>query len=223
MAKFLGAPTSGSVAGQTYSHNRAGQYIRNRRSPVQPQDTSRRGEVRGFLTTASAAFSALTHDQVEAWNTSAQGVVVTDSLGQSLTLTGHQLFVRINSQLLNLGQPMISDPPSDFSVFSFAILSAVATDAPSFILTLDAAVPADSFLLIAASPQRRNGRSFENSFSQIMVADNADTAAINIAAAYAARYPEALVAGNVIFLRIIAVSPTGVTSAPVIRKVPVGG
>ena len=43
--KFLGQPSTGSMAGQTFSHNRAGQYIRNRRAPTQPIGTGRRGVI----------------------------------------------------------------------------------------------------------------------------------------------------------------------------------
>ena len=95
--KILTAPSSGSIAGTTYSHNRAGQYTRNRRSPVQPVGTGRRGVIRAAFGAASSAWGALTPIVQANWTAYANGHPYTDSLGQSIKLTGHQMYVAVNT------------------------------------------------------------------------------------------------------------------------------
>lgn len=109
--KFLGPPSSGSIAGTTSSHNRAGQYTRNRRSPVQPVGSGRRGFVRSALGAASAGWAALTDVQREAWTTFAAAHPITDSLGSSVVLTGQQMYVRCGTSLLNVNEDLPVDPP----------------------------------------------------------------------------------------------------------------
>src|SRR6516162_7143681 len=104
--KFLGVPSSGSIAGTVFSHNRAGQYQRNRRAPVQPVGTGRRAFVRANFSAASTAWAALTAANQAAWIAFANSHPITDSLGQSITLTGQQMYVAVGAQLLNCGQTL---------------------------------------------------------------------------------------------------------------------
>ena len=101
--KFLGNPSSGSQAGTTYSHNSAGQYTRSRRTPVNTVGTGRRAIVRANFSSASKAWSGLTGSQQAAWAAYAAGHPYVDSLGQSIVLTGHAIFVAIGSNLQNVG------------------------------------------------------------------------------------------------------------------------
>lgn len=124
---------SGSIAGTVSSHNRAGQYKRNRRAPVQPIGTGRRAQVRGAFSAASSAFSALTTAQQDAFTSFAASHPITDSLGQSIVLTGHQMFVRIAASLLNVGQALPTAPPASTSppsimpvTFAFSVATGIA-------------------------------------------------------------------------------------------------
>ena len=109
--KVLTVPQSGSMQGTTASHNRAGQYLRSRRSPCQPVGTGRKAAQRSNFGGASSAWSGLTDAQRAAWSSYAAGKPVTDALGQSIPLTGQQMFVSINAQLLNCGQAISLVPP----------------------------------------------------------------------------------------------------------------
>ena len=109
--KYLGAPQSGSQANTTASHNRAGQYYRNRRSPVQPVGTGRRAFVRSSFGAASAAWAALSGAAQASRIAYANSHPITDSLGQSITLTGHQMYVGVGVSLLNVGQALPTAVP----------------------------------------------------------------------------------------------------------------
>lgn len=113
--KYLGMPSSGSMAGTVFSHNRAGQYTRNRRAPVQPIGTGRRAFIRATFGAMAGLFASLSTTEQDSWTTFAAGHPVTDSLGQSITLTGQQMFVRCNVSLVNCGGAWVTTPPTDFS------------------------------------------------------------------------------------------------------------
>ena len=65
--KILDIPRSGSYAGITSSRNRFGQYVRNRRAPVQPIGTGRRAFIRSAFGNASTSWAGLTAEEQEAW------------------------------------------------------------------------------------------------------------------------------------------------------------
>ena len=100
MAKILSQPTSGSIAGTTYSHNRAGQYMRSRRKPVQPVGTGRRGVIKAAFGAASTAWSSIAGAVQQQWNSYAAMHPYVDSPRQAIKLTGHQMYVAINTELL---------------------------------------------------------------------------------------------------------------------------
>lgn len=92
--KFVGAligTASGSMGGATASHNRGGQYMRQRVVPTNPA-TTRQTMVRAYLGAANGAYGMLTAPQKAAWETFAQNMPRTDSLGNTIVLTGQQMY-----------------------------------------------------------------------------------------------------------------------------------
>lgn len=114
MAKFLPGPfvgqISGRLGGQVFSHNKGGMYVRNGTIPT-TSTTS-------FALAAKAIFTA----QSQAWQTLAAGVrlafgewaadhPIADRLRQSLTMTGQQAYIKINSRLAHIGVAPLTAPP----------------------------------------------------------------------------------------------------------------
>ncbi len=213
--KILDVPRSGSYADKTSSHNRAGQYVRNRRAPVQPIGTGRRAFIRASFGSVSALWGALTDTQRAAWTSFADGVPYTDRLGQTFKLTGQQMYVAINTQLLNCVQPTVSVPPASTAMFTFIgpTFSAAAA-VPSLDVTFNSTGAADDFILVAYSPPMSAGRSFTGTFWQAaVVAGNSADYDGNVA--FAGQFG-ALVAGQRVFVRCTPVNKYGVTGAPFI-------
>lgn len=102
---------SGSVGGQTFGRNKGGLYVRMRASPTNP-NSARQQSVRAFLSTASGDWSALTDEQRQAWATWAILHPLTNPLGQSYTLTGHQAYVWHATKILDQGLVATGDPPT---------------------------------------------------------------------------------------------------------------
>lgn len=101
----------GSIAGQVHSRNTFGNYIRQKVSPVQPR-TDRQLYVRNLFTSLSRRFSTiLTDAQQEAWRQTAASNPVRDVFGDSIALTGINLYAQLNSLRLLQGLTPLDDPP----------------------------------------------------------------------------------------------------------------
>lgn len=213
--KYLGNPQSGSQAGTTASHNRAGQYLRSRRAPVQPVGTGRRAAIRTAFGAAARYYASLTAAQQAAWTAYALLYPVTDALGQSITLTGQQMCVSINTQLLNAGGALTASPPVSNAVASAGVPTLTAVHAGAITLTPTGLGAMADFQLYAFSSPQSSGISFCKTFWQAgHVAGNSSTAII-ATTAYTAQFG-AVVAGQRIFFKVTPVNQYGVTGVPYI-------
>jgi len=165
--KFLGPPSSGSIAGTTFSHNRAGQYTRNRRTPVQTIGTGRRALIRSYFGGASSGWNALTAAQQAAWDSYASLNPITDSLGQSITLTGQQQFVSIYTSCLNTGIAAPTAPPASNAVYTPAVTSFTATVATPVLTILFVAGSTGQFVNVQVSPPMNAGRRYNGTWWQV--------------------------------------------------------
>jgi len=112
--KFTPGPmigqASGSVGGQTFSHNRFGAYVRTRAIPTR-STTTEAENAKAILAAQSQAWGGLTDAQRAAWKSWADTHPVTDSLGNAQVLTGAQAYVQINARLDRAGETLLSLPP----------------------------------------------------------------------------------------------------------------
>jgi hypothetical protein len=213
--KFLGPPSSGSQAGTTSSHNRAGQYTRSRRSPTQPVGTGRKAAIRTAFGASAKAYAALTGSQQAAWAAYAAMYPITDALGQSITLTGQQMYVSINVQLLNSGAVQSATPPLSNAVASAGVPTLVAVSAGAITLTPTGLGLAADFQLIAFSAPQSSGTSFCKTFWQATHVAGNSVAAYVATTAYHAQFGIPAV-GNRIFFKVTPVNQYGVTGTPYI-------
>lgn len=163
--KYLGPPQSGSQADTVASHNRAGQYYRNRRMPVQPVGSGRRAFIRNAFGTASATWGTLSPSEQAAWTSFAAGHPVTDSLGQSIVLTGQQMFVRCTTTLNNVGLPFNSTPPADLTFDDLSTSTLVLDLSSGFVVDAWTQVGA-GFIAVAFSRPVSPGVGFMKTFWQ---------------------------------------------------------
>ena len=211
--KILSDPSSGSIAGVTHSHNRAGQYTRSRRTPVQTVGTGRKGLVKAAFGAASSAWAALSAAVQATWTAYANGHPYTDSLGQSIKLTGHQIYVAVNAMLINCGAAQSAVVPLTDSVFAAGFSAFTAIHAGAITLTPTGAGGATDFLLIAVSAPQSGGRSFCKTFNQIDKVPGNSVAAVVLTALYTAQFGN-IAAGQRIFYKLTPVNQYGVAGAP---------
>lgn len=215
--KILDIPRSGSYAGTTSSHNRAGQYVRNRRSPVQPIGNGRRAFIRGAFSASSAGWEALTDAQRAAFDSYASAHPITDSLGQTITLTGHQMYVSIATQLQNVGGTLPTVPPTTTAQDAIVPVTASinTTGTPAYLVNWTPGDPAN-FVLVAASKPMPAGRSFNKTFCQLIVM-GADAGSIDVKTQYNAQFGVPPI-GSRVFVKVTPVNADGVTGGAVISS-----
>jgi hypothetical protein len=126
------AQMSGSLNGSVFSHNRGGQYARNRSIPANPA-TTRQGEVRTSITVLSLQWGqVLTQSQRDAWINYAAANPVTNRLGDQTTLSGIAQYTKTNQfRVGTLGLSPVNDPPGAISPPGGQIPSFVSADASS--------------------------------------------------------------------------------------------
>lgn len=214
--KILDIPKSGSVAGQTNSRNRFGQYIRSRAIPVNP-NSSAQGQMRARFGDNSQAWRSLTDAQRAGWSDLGLQLQRTDALGQTYTLTGLQAYIAINNNNLDAGSAVVSAAPALIS--PVGLLTATVTTTGGTLSLAYTATPlsAGHKLFVYASPQRSPGRNFEGDYRLIFQSAAAAASPANILAAYTARFG-APVVGNKIFFSL-QVYDGGFLSAPLTTSV----
>ena len=96
--------------GSVMSANRYGSYVRNKVTPSNPQ-TVEQQDARFMFGDLSAAWRGLTQPQRESWIEGAKNFPFTDIFGDTKTLSGQSLFIKLNSNLEKIGQPRILTAP----------------------------------------------------------------------------------------------------------------
>lgn len=103
---------SGSVGGNTFSHNAGGPYVRLRGNPTQP-NTPAQAALKGFFGSLATAWRVtLTAAQRDDWDLYAAATPLIDRIGQQFFPTGLNMFIRGNTGLLQNGNPQILAGPA---------------------------------------------------------------------------------------------------------------
>jgi len=134
---FLGT-LSGKLGGLVASKNRAGAYLRKWVVPNNP-GSSRQTEVRGFIATLSTAWRALIAVTRAEW----ENFAASHPVG-GITLTGLQMYLRINLPLIDAGDARLTTPPEGLSGPEGGLAYVVTfTDASTLSIAVTGAIPSD--------------------------------------------------------------------------------
>ena len=116
--KFGGGITqmSGSLAGTVFARNRYGNYTRPRTKPVNPRSSNQI-----VIRSALSYFTQRWHDTLSAaqrtgWNSYAAAVAMKNRLGETIYLTGFNMYLRTNIVRKQLGQTTCDDGPTVISL-----------------------------------------------------------------------------------------------------------
>jgi len=198
------------IGGQVASKNRAGAYMRNKVTPVNPKSTAQ-VTVRARLAGNASGWRALTEAQRAAWINAVSDYKKTDIFGDIQNPSGFNLYVKINCNLINIGLAAISVPglPTNVSVFATGVLAA-AVGAATMTLTITPAVqPTAETIIISATPALSAGKSFVKSeFRQIGTFVAAAAGVYDIKTMWLAKFGSFPAAGVKLFVSVIHVNET---------------
>lgn len=107
----------GSVAGNVFSRNRFGAYLRARVTPVNPQ-SSRQEAARARIAMLAEQWreSPVTAAMRTAWGTYAASINAVNKLGEAISLTGFNAFIMGNAIKLAHGFDFVEDGPTDLGL-----------------------------------------------------------------------------------------------------------
>ena len=213
--KVLVPPQSGSKEGITASRNRFGQYIRTRAIPVNPASFAQ-GQVRARMAGNSAAYRLLTSAQRAGWSDLGLMMTRSDSLGQSYALQGNQAYASINNNNLAAGAAVVADAPAIATPVALATVTITLSAAAFSIAYTATPLPALTYLMVFASPQRSAGRNFEGDFRLIKVGAAAGASPLVVTTEYTAKFGIP-VTGNKVFLSLVTMTK-GFQSGPYITS-----
>ena len=196
MAKILFgvgiADARNKLGGHVFSRNRNGGYVRMKVSPSQPRSASVLNVRANFTDVTKAWGGSLTDAERAAWNSLAASNPVPDQFGNPQTLTGAQIYMKVNRNLFTVGQARLDTAPSNLSATSLTSLSgAAAAAAATFTLTFTPTpLGADDYLVFYLTPQLSAGRTYFTPYLKIVYADSsgAATSPHDIKAAYVAKF-----------------------------------
>lgn len=103
---------SGSVGGNTFSHNRGGQYVRLRAIPVNPNSSQQQAVRNAMVALTGNWVTSLTNAQRDSWAAYAQAVPIVDSLGDPRNIGALPMYLRNNTPRLQAGLTSVATAPS---------------------------------------------------------------------------------------------------------------
>lgn len=131
-----GMQVSGSIGGTTWSHNRFGAYKRNRSIPVNPR-TDIQVAVRNRVRNLSIIWAEdLTQGQRDAWSLYAANVPWQNRLGQTVQLTGLNMYIRSNVPIQTAGIARQDTAPTVFTLAAAEEALVVTASEATQILTV---------------------------------------------------------------------------------------
>ena len=203
--------------GSVFSKNRYGAYVRTKVTPVNPQTTAQQN-VRARLATNAQAWRGLTEAQRQSWIDAAPLFPFTDIFGNSKTLSGSTLYVKLNNNLAGLLIPALANAPAPVAIPQLEIYGLTATAAVQSLSFsfLTAPVPAGLFMVIQTTGNVTPGKSFvKNLYRTVFAYPAATTQPQALIAPFTIKHG-ATVAGQKIFMRAFYISTiTGQAGIPV--------
>ena len=196
--------------GSVLSKNRAGNYIRNKVTPVNPQTAAQQAN-RQQLGSMSSAWNGLTESQRQSWRGAVASFPYTDIFGDRKELDGKSLMIKLNLNLLNAGQAQISSAPASVAIPELAIVSGTATDAGTVSLNITpGTIPAGFSLLVYATPPVNGGVYFVKNKYRLLGTATATTGAVVLTTLYTNKFGALTTAdvGKAVSIRCALVSNT---------------
>lgn len=213
MAKFtpgaIVSEISGKIAATIFTRNKGGMVIRNRRTPINRRSVAQSIQRQGLGNLASG-WRGLSQAERDGWNAAAASFPYQNTLGETKYLSGEQVYVQFNQNLLQIGAATVDTAPAPFSFATFT-LALTAEDTPTLSLAFTPTpLTAGNNLLVFATPSLSPGIGSPNAskFRKIATIAAAATSPANILSAYQAVFGNPVL-GQKIFVEVRPIASTG--------------
>jgi hypothetical protein len=195
------------IGGHVASKNRGGSYLRTKVTPVNP-NTIDQITARGRIASLSQAWKSLTQTERDSWNNSVQAWARTDIFGDLRNPSGFNLYMRLNSNLLEVGIAAINTAPIPSSVYapSLTLLDCDVSSSTFDVGFAPAPVPTDTTVIVRATGALSPGVKFvKNQLRNIALVSSAGVSPQDLFTSYIAKFG-GLVAGSQVVVEVVAVN-----------------
>lgn len=206
----------GKLGGHVFTKARSGATVRTKVSPTNPK-TSAQGAVRSTFGALSQSWRNLSEEQRIAWNNKAATVGKTNIFGDSYFPSGKNLYVAINTNILNAGGSAVTSPPADIALPD-VLFNGISFDALAGTLEVSLQSltnPTGNTALVFCSPYLSKGVFNASGKERFVTAvDLTGTSTVaDIYDAYVAKYG-AIQSGRKIFAKVKIVNVSSGQSSP---------
>ena len=186
--KILDIPQSGKRGLNVSMKSPFGQVSRIGGSPTNPR-TSSQMEVRDTLSRVAARWRALAEVQRTAWMAAAEEAKSNTRLNQNGSLSGFQLFIKINCTLSQFGEEQVDAPP-DHPQFPDLAPAGLTITNTGGVVTLKLACPSEPGMntIIRGSKPMSQGRETCRDFRILGVCPTPVQGSADITSMYTGRY-----------------------------------
>lgn len=209
---------SGKIGGHVAAKNSAGAYLRTKVTPINPR-TVDQVAARARMGGNAKAWVLLTDAQRATFNQNATDFTAKNVFGDSIKLSGINVYSRLNNNLGLIGEVSISTAPPAES-FAGPTVVAVISNVQGSVLTIgpDLDVPVGAAGVVRATAPQSAGKNFVKSeFRVINIAPEGSADPYDISAAYIAKFGALPVEGQKVFVEIYLINKTtGIASQRVI-------
>lgn len=222
--KFGAIVTDGrnKIGGHVASKNKAGNYLKTKSSPANP-NTAYQSAVRSNFGSLAQSWRGLTQAQRDSWISGAPSFPYTDIFGDTKQLSGFGLYMQLNSNLNSVNAALLTNCPSPSAVSNLSTFSAAFVKGGDFECTfLPSPVPAGHTLVISSTQSIQSGRSYSKSdIRQVQTFAAAQASPAEIRDEWLTRFgsdanlEKAFVGGHLVLLATGQVSPMIVVPAAV--------
>lgn len=205
---------SGKAGGSVFSRNRGGNYVKNFVVPVN-SSTSAQEQVRADFAYFSAKWRLLTEAQRESWRQAKIDFPRTNVFGDTITLSGFNLYISLNQNLRTIGGTEISNAPAPAGVtpvdsISNLVFTGGATPVAGFKINFQALVGTTSSFVVESTVGTSTGKkNLSNLFKIIetQVQGATTPATVNCLGSYTAKFGTPQV-GSKVGIRVKAINQT---------------
>ena len=181
--------------------------------------TTATGRARGMFAMFSTMFTQLPDATQLLWNAGAWKT--SDRLGRVVTVSGRNAYIRLNSNLKNSGQALLTSPPTVIFPTEMVTIPHVIADDSAHTLTLNYTETSNpsQILVYATEPLKSSIFAPKNgSFKLLGFFDGTASGPADLTTEYDAVYGSNAVSGvgNKIYVKLIAISESGNASSPTV-------
>ena len=211
---------TGRLGGVVFGKNKYGYYQKMFKSPTNPR-TADQQTIRSFFSTATKEWANLTSAQRTAWNDNA-GMFQYVKKGISYTVTGFNLFVKLNRNLQSVGASFYEDidrttliTPPGMNGSTFDVITTPGTE--DIKLDIPTVLDANTIGIVCATPVLKSSRIPDWKTLRIIgTIDHTFASGDSIKTMYLSRYGKLPKSGDIVGFTVMPVNSTcGLTNAKV--------